>query len=218
MRMQGAIRPDLEPLMEAMTSARSALLVVDMQYDFCDPAGKLQSLYRKDSSAARDIVAPIAGLVDAAHAAGVPVLFTQMTREDATESPAFAGRRLMSRERVGLCDKGSAGAEFWGIRPGPGDTVVEKHRQSAFHGTDLDLRLRSLGRDVVVITGVATNVCVETTARDACAYNYWSVVVSDATGAYSQREHEAALYNIENYFGWVAAAADVLACWKAPGS
>lgn len=201
-------------LAERLDPRRCALLVVDMQNDFCHPDGEVRRAFGLDVSASHAILPTINRLAEAARAAGVPVVYTQMANDASTESPAFVGRRLLGGAPSAVCRIGAWGADLWGVQPGPADLRLVKHRHSAFHGTDLDLRLRSQGRDAVVLTGVNTNVCVEATARDACARDYWTMVVSDATAAYTPEEHQAALRNIDTYFGLAVTAADVLRAWE----
>jgi ureidoacrylate peracid hydrolase len=197
---------------ERLDPRRACLVVVDMQNDFCDPHGAIHMAYRLDISASSAILPRVCALIDTAHRAQVPVVFTRMVNDATTESPAFRGRRLVDSGPQ-ICRTGSWGAALWKLEPGPSDLVVDKHRHSAFHGTDLDLRLRSLQRESVVLTGVNTNVCVEATARDACALDYWTLVVADATGAYTPEEHASGLHNIGTYFGQTVDAAEVLAAW-----
>jgi ureidoacrylate peracid hydrolase len=200
-------------LEERLDRRRACLVVVDMQNDFCDPNGAIHQAYGLDVSASAEMLPRLCGVIEAAHAAGVPVVFTRMVNDATTQSPAFKGRRLVERgPQVGRT--GSWGAALWKVEPGPQDIVIDKHRHSAFHATDLDLRLRSLGRESVVLSGVNTNVCVEATARDACALDYWTIVVSDVTGAYTPDEHRSALHNIGTYLGVVVDAQTVLDAWR----
>jgi len=201
-----AVRERLDP-------QRACLVVVDMQNDFCDPSGAIYQAYHLDVSASTEILPRVCALIEAAHATNVPVIFTRMVNDATTESPAFRGRRLVEGG-LQICRTGSWGAALWKLEPGASDLVIDKHRHSAFHGTDLDLRLRSLRRESVVLTGVNTNVCVEATARDACALDYWTLVVSDATGAYTSAEHESGLHNIGTYFGQAVDSAEVLEVWS----
>jgi ureidoacrylate peracid hydrolase len=203
-------------LEERLRPDRCALVVVDMQNDFCDPAGLIHQVYHLDVSASSTILPTVCTLIDAAHAAGVPLVFTRMVNDSGTESAAFRGRRLVAGGTP-VCRTGTWGAELWQFQPQASDLVIDKHRHSAFFGTDLDLRLRSLDKQSVVLAGVNTNVCVEASARDACAHDYWTIVVSDATGAYTVEEHRAALHNIDTYFGLVTDAAQVLDVWRRAG-
>lgn len=200
-------------LEERLDPSRAALIVVDMQVDFCDPEGVIGRAYHLDVAGAQGILNTVRALAQAARRAGVPVVYTLMQNDDSTESPAFAGRSLLAGKSE-VCRTGSPGARLWGVEPGPGDILITKHRHSAFHGTDLDLRLRSLGREAVVLCGVSTNVCVESTARDACALDYWPIVIGDACSSYSVEEHEAGIRNIDRYFGIAASARQVLPVWS----
>lgn len=208
-----------EPLSlpELLDPQRAALIVIDMQNDFCHPEGSLPKHHGLAVAASHAILPKLHELATAARSAGVPVIYTQMMNDPRTQSPAFLGRKAVFG-RPPICRTGSWGAELWGVEPEPDDIRVVKHRHSAFHGTDLDLRLRSLRRDAVVLTGVNTNVCVESTARDACALDYWTLVVADATAAYTLEEHLAALRNIDRYFGLVVSCEDVLRIWNASSS
>ena len=91
--------------------------------------------------------------------------------------------------------------------------IVTKHRYGAFEGTDLDLVLRSRGIRTVIMTGVATNVCVETTARQAFLKDYYVVFTSDCSAPFSQAAHDATLYNIDQFFGEVVTSEQIMACW-----
>ena len=93
------------------------------------------------------------------------VIFVQYGHTSATESEVHLEQRMRGRSDMVICRKGTWGADFYGVAPEPGETVVQKHRYSGFIGTDLDLILRSTGRRVLVMTGIATNGCVEATAR-----------------------------------------------------
>ena len=105
------------------------------------------------------------------------------------------------------------GAELYGIDARPGEEVVVKHRYSGFHNTNLDLVLRSRGIQTVILTGVATNVCVESTARDVYMHDYYLVFVSDGTATMSEAAHQATLANVDQFFGQVASADEIAACW-----
>src|SRR5262249_33658431 len=92
----------------------------------------------------------------------------------------------------------------------------DRHKTSLrrLESRDLDLVLRSQGIRTVIMTGVATNVCVETTARQAFLRDYYVVFTSDCTATYSQAQHDATLFNIDQFFGQVASAEEIMACWQ----
>jgi ureidoacrylate peracid hydrolase len=96
------------------------------------------------------------------------------------------------------------------LAPQPADIVIVKSRYSGFHGTDLDSILRGLGIRNLLIAGIASNVCVESTIRDAFFLEYWPVMIEDATmPAGSADIHRATVYNVKTFFGWVANSEDV---------
>ena len=114
-----------------------------------------------------------------------------------------------------MCGEGRWGGDYFGkCRPQADDIVVTKHRYNAFHGTDLDIILRSNGIRTVVITGVSTHVCVETTARDAFVRDFYTVVVGDGTAAYSAAEHDTALKLIDRFFGEVTTIERLKTIWS----
>jgi ureidoacrylate peracid hydrolase len=182
-----------------------AVLVVDMQNDIVK--GRLAAPAVVDR--APDVVAQIARVLEAARAAGTPIIFSRIAfrpgHVDANpESPA---RRL----GYGLLE-GDWGADIIDeLRPMPGDHVVTKKRASAFFGTDLAILLRGLDAGSLVVTGGTTNRAVESTIRDAHAHDYHAIVVSDATIGVSPELHEGALRSIADFFGEVATAAEVVA-------
>jgi ureidoacrylate peracid hydrolase len=151
-------------LREHLPRDGTALLVIDMQNDFCHADGALGK--RSIDLAPTQAMAPrLVSFITSMRAAQVPILYTQTFHDTWTDSRAWQERQ---DGRAGaLCRTGSWGAEFFGVRPRDDERVVIKHRYDAFYGTDLDLILRARGVHTVLVTGVATNVCVETTAREA---------------------------------------------------
>src|SRR5438094_773038 len=113
-----------------------------------------------------------------------------------------------------VCEPDAWNGDFYQVRPRSDEAIVTKHRYGAFESSDLDLVLRSKGIRTVIMTGVATNVCVETTARQAFLRDYYVVFTSDGTATYSQAEHDTTLANIDNYFGQVVTCDEVAACWQ----
>lgn len=181
------------------------LLVIDMQNDFCDPQLRPGAL---------DGCGPVAERIDAlagaARAAGVPVVWVRTHHSEATDTPVWLSRHAGSEQ---ICRPGTPGAEFYGVHPRDGEPVVTKHRYNAFLRTDLEERLRALGVDHVVCCGVLTNVCVESTAREAFQRDFDVTLVDDACQARSAEIHAATLANIARHFGRVATVADILARW-----
>src|SRR5262249_37298279 len=120
-----------------------------------------------------------------------------------------------------ICLTGTQGAEFvGGIEPrdAPNEIVLTKHRYSAFWSSAIDLFLRTNGIRTVVLTGIATEVCVESTARDAFFRDYQVVVPADCVGCYSQERQNASLTILARSFGLVTDSADLIAAWQRLGN
>ncbi len=152
-------------------------------------------------------------LLDAAREVGTRVIFIQTIHTDETDSGAWVRRSGGSSTAV--CRKGTWGGEFTGVAPRDGDVVVNKHRYSAFVNTRLDSVLRTYKIENVILTGVSTNVCVESTARDAYMRDYNLVFLSDCTAAYAQEDHDATLRTMSRNFGVVATADEIIGAWQA---
>jgi ureidoacrylate peracid hydrolase len=215
----------LDTLAKKVDPGHAALIVVDVQNDFCAPEGMMDR-EGNDLTAVRAMVPRLHRLVDAAREAGVFVVFIQSIyglagNELLSESwlEQAARRRKGSYTEYAVCADGSWNFDFYGdLRPVQGEPIIHKHRFSAFEGTELDLILRSKGVRSVILTGVATNVCVETTARHAFVKDYYVVFVGDCTGTYSQDEQAMTLRNMDRYFGQVVTHDEVIACWEGAGT
>jgi ureidoacrylate peracid hydrolase len=198
-------------LAELVDPARTAVLVVDVQNDYCHPDGAL-GRQGVPTGAAMAMIPELRTLLRAARERGTRVIFIQTVHTEETDSPAWI--RRSSGTSVSVCRAGTWGGEFTGIAPHPGDVVVIKHRYSAFVNTRLETVLRTYRIENVIVTGVSTNVCVESTARDAFMRDYNMTFVSDCTAAYSQEDHDATLRTMARYFGTVVTAAEILAVWE----
>ena len=164
-----------------------ALIVVDMQKDFCYADG---ALYAGDHVSS--IFEPLAAVIKAARRRGIPVIFTQdWHREDDIEFRIWPAH----------CIAGSRGAEVIDeLGAEKKDYFVKKRRYSAFFGTDLDLTLRELGVRKLYVTGVLTNICVLHTAGDAVLRGYEVEVLKDCTAALSDYDFGYAIHHMENVF------------------
>ena len=191
---------------------KTRLLVIDVQNDFCHERGAFAQM-GVPMGPIQAMVPRLDALIEGSRRAGVPVIFVQTEHGRWTNSKTWLTRRVADggRERVYPCAEGSWGAEFYGVKPTPADRIVTKHRYSGFVGTDLDVILRSQGVTHVLATGVTTNVCVESTARDAFMRDYHAILVEDCCAAASPEEHQGALTNMRTYFGEVRNAGEVLA-------
>jgi nicotinamidase-related amidase len=186
-----------------LVGPRTALVVVDMQNAFMDPA-----LGHAVCAMAPAIVPVVNRLATATRAAGGGVFWIQ-TVHDETDDRDWAVMQAMMTpaaraRRVAALTRDSAGYALWpGMDVRPEDERVEKHRFSAFiQGSGpLEARLRARGFDTVLITGTVTSVCCESTARDAMMRDFRTVMVSDGNAATSDSEHEAALLGFHAMFG-----------------
>ncbi|MDR7445318.1 MAG: isochorismatase family cysteine hydrolase [Armatimonadota bacterium] len=201
----------------SVRDARRILVVVDVQNDYCHEGG---AFGRAGFSvrAIQEAVARLERFLKAWRVGGLPVLFVRTEHSPWTDAAGWRERlRGLGREVVPeICRAGSWGAEFYRIGPGRGELVVTKHRFSAFCGTDLDLVLRSQEITSLVIAGVTTDVCVESTVRSAVDLGYVVTVVGDCCGALDVKEHELALERIGKYFGRVEMSKSLLRVLPAP--
>jgi ureidoacrylate peracid hydrolase len=197
-----------------ITKENTALLVVDMQNSFTEPKGSMAAMGLPHEEL-RPAIAGCRTLIDAAHAAGVPVLYTRYVFQ-----PGYADGGLVPDSIVpGIKEVGALAAGSWDaeicaeLAPAEGDIVIDKSRPSAFYGTRLEPVLTGLGVRSLVICGVTTNICVETTARDAGQRDYATHVISDATAEFDKARHDYALHGIGFIFGWVNTVDDVVRAW-----
>ena len=210
----------LGTLADKVRPAHTALLVIDMQNDFC-ASGGLISKDGRDISAAQALGERLPAFITSARAAGVMIVFIRCvytTERNFYLSDVWLEQAARKRKggytRIPVCRDGSWDGDYYGeVRPQAGDVIVTKHRYNAFHNTDLDLILRSNGIRTVVLTGVVTNVCVETTARDAFVRDYYVVAVDDGCAAYVEQDHIASLSNIDRFFGEVSTITQISAHW-----
>jgi ureidoacrylate peracid hydrolase len=194
----------------------SALLVVDVQNDFVSPKGSAAQR-GEDVSASVAMVPRLIRLIDEARRVGLTVVYIKTTHGEWTDTPSWIYRK--SQQKVlNTCREGTWGAEFYeGISPLPTERVVIKHRYSAFINTDLNTVLKAKGIESVLTTGVATNVCVETTTRDAYMFDYYVTMVGDCSAAYDPKLHESTLENMRRHFGLVATSDEIIQTWQGLG-
>ncbi len=180
----------------------AALLVVDMQNAFLHPDGPI---YMPAGAAIADAVAAVA---NAFRAAGRPVFYTRHA-----EDPAGGNAGMMafwwedSSPKEGTWEA----AIFEGLAPRPGDVVIPKIRYNAFVATDFELRLREAGVKDLAITGVMTNLCCESTARDAFMRDFRVFFAADGTAAPSLEFHRGSLLNLAYGFAYVLTCDELVA-------
>lgn len=195
--------------------AHTALAVVDVQNDFCDPEGSLARV-GVDVSAAVEMVPRLERLLDDARAVGLPVIFVQTVHDETNDTAMWLGRATTDPHAAPpgfICRTGSWGAEFYRVAPAPGEITVIKHRYSAFVGTNLDIVLRTLGIRSLLFTGVTTEVCVESSLRDGLAAEYYVSLVEDCAATYYRDAHDNAVRGIARNFGTVVTGSELAQLW-----
>lgn len=204
----------LYTLEQQVNPEHTAVILIDVQNDFCHPDGYMGRI-GSDVSLARRMVPRLAEHVEAARRVGATVVFVQVIMDD--QFLTHATRALDARRGIDptiRCQSNSWGAELYELKRLPADVLVVKHHYSAFPDTDFDLILRNRGIKTLIMTGVATNVCVESTARDGFFKGYYIVFLSDCTATYSEEAHHATLATIHRQFGTVCTADEVEAIWQ----
>jgi ureidoacrylate peracid hydrolase len=183
-----------------LSPERSALLVVDMQHFFLDPESPTFT------AGGPPILENVKRLLAAFRAAGLPVIFTRHVHH-----PDHLDAGIMGWWWQGMCLEGSPESEIpEAIAPLPNEKVVLKHRYSAFYNTDLETVLRVLKVEDLVISGIMTNMCVESTTRDAYYRDYRVLLPADATGSVNEEMHLASLLNLAFGFAWITDTQTIL--------
>lgn len=200
---------DVSALKKKVLPEHTALIIIDMQKDYCCEGGVF---HRRgfDIAPARKLAPVLNAFAGKVRPLLKGIVHLKMSRVEELSSPVSA--ELYNRlgfER----NYDPSFADFYGVLPEQGDVVIPKYRYSGFLSTYLDQYLRLTGIETVVVTGVATNVCVETTVRDAFMRDYFAVVPFDLTEASSPEAKAASLANIDAFFGEVVDSRMLLRCW-----
>ncbi len=186
---------------------KEALIVVDMQNDYCHERGAYPRHGLKCFEMDRVLAASVV-TVNRFKELGIPVIYLRMAwNTDARGYPIDAGL-IIEQSRPFLREeglrRGTWGAELLSEMPSP-DYVIEKTRYSGFHNTALDALLRGLGAETILLAGVITNMCVEATARDAFHRDFRFAVLSDCVSGFSRKLHDASLETLQ-IFGRVTSS------------
>ena len=206
--------------------ARTALIIIDMQRDFLEPGGFGETL-GNDVSRLQAAVGPCKAVLEAAREAKMLVIHTREGhRPDLTDAAPAKVERGAPSKRIGdegpmgrILVRGEPGHDI--IRelyPAAGEPVIDKPGKGAFYETDLGSMLKNRGIENLLVCGVTTEVCVNTTVREANDRGYRCIVVGDACGSYFPEFHEMGLKMIKaqgGIFGWVSDSSRVLAALNA---
>jgi len=195
---------------EQLWAGKCAALVVDMQNDFCHPDGFLgkAGMNLKDI---RAMIPSLARLVDAVRAIGVRIFMVQSLMEEHYLSPAMRYRKLRIGRSEDICKEHSWGQQqIEELFPHPEDVVINKHTYSAFLGTKLTEKLVDEEIQTLIVTGVLTEVCVETTVRDSACLHFYNVIPKDCTASDNSDSHWSALFRIDKFFGTVMGSEEIV--------
>ena len=185
--------------------SRCALLVIDMQNDFCYLEGNMAKMGR-DVTLIQEMIPNLSRLLEICRSVGIRIIFTRMVHSAWTDSPAWVDKLKSKNVR-----KGTWGCEFYHrFEPHETDWVVEKHRYSAFINTDLDTVLRARGIDTLMVSGVNSDQCVDATAKHAFQLDYYVLLLEDFIATNNQALTQAVLTMAEKSYAWVVSSKEII--------
>ncbi|MBI2184046.1 MAG: cysteine hydrolase [Thaumarchaeota archaeon] len=200
---------------ELIDPKHTALIVIDMQNDYCSRKGSLCQR-GSDVSMVEEMAPKLVHLLTYCRENGILIIHTRNIHSEYTDTDAWkrrGGPKAMSK----VARRGSWGAEWFEehpeFTPRTGEYIVDKHRYSAFIGTDLEIVLKAKNIKTLVITGTATNVCVESTARHGAMLDFHIIFLKDCTATYSKVLQESTETNMKNHFGTLATSGELIAMW-----
>lgn len=223
-RVGRTVTIEARPQAIAIDTARTAVIVVDMQNDFGSKGGMFDRA-GIDISGIQKVVAPTASVLDSARKAGIKVVYLKMAyRPDLSDLGAPDSVNRVRHLQIGVGQPVTAPdgtqsriliRDTWNsevlteLKPHAEDTVLYKTRFSGFYKTDLNERLATLGIRNLIFTGCTTSICVESTVRDAMFRDYLCVLLSDCMSepighGLPRSNHDASLLSTEVLFGWVS--------------
>ena len=193
----------------------AALIVVDLQRAFCCEDGSV-AIQGRDISMLRDAGLRCLQLADAARDVGIPIFWTRLILQaDYSDGGVMMHELLPNLKKVGGLRAGTPDVEFMpGLKVHEGDIVVDKIRNSSFYGTSLDAMLRARNVNSVMVCGLTTSMCVESTVRDASQRDYKTFVVRDAVSDFSEARHTASLEVMEFGFARIFSHNEALSSFQ----
>jgi nicotinamidase-related amidase len=221
-RIMPVKRIEAEPSTLVVEFDHAALIIIDMQRDFLEPGGFGETL-GNNVSLLQAAVAPLRKVLDAARAAGMLIIHTREGhRPDLSDAPRHKVERGEPSLRIGapgpmgrILVRGEPGHDIIPeLYPAAGEPVIDKPGKGAFYQTDLELMLKNREIDTLFVCGVTTEVCVNTTVREANDRGFRCIVLSDCCASYFPEFHTAGLAMIKaqgGIFGWVSASPHLLA-------
>lgn len=191
----------------------AAVLVIDVQNDFVAHGGFFDRI-GADVGRIQQAIPPLTRLIDAAREAGVLVVFVRAIYDEPVLSAPMRERNRRRKVEMPRCITGTWGADFYCVQPLPGEPVLTKHRYSAFTNPALHRLLQERGVKSLLLTGVSTDTCVESTGRDFYFADYYVTMVADCCAAASERDHLGALERFDRDYGALATSDEVVAAWR----
>lgn len=223
------VRIEAEPYSLQIDVSRSALVIIDMQRDFLEPGGFGAAL-GNDVSLLKAAVEPIRNVLNAARETGMLVIHTREGhRPDLADAPPLKVDRGDPKTRIGasgpmgrILVRGEPGHDIIPeLYPVAGEPVIDKPGKGAFYQTDLELMLKNRGIETLMVCGVTTEVCVNTTIREANDRGFRCIALSDGCASYFPDFHAAGLAMIKaqgGIFGWVSDSQKAIAAIAAHGA
>jgi ureidoacrylate peracid hydrolase len=185
-----------------------------VQNDFAADDGFFSRIGADVRSIRATVIPSLVRLIEHARAAGVLVVFVQAIYDEQYLSAPMRERNRRRNVEMPRCITGSWGADFYVVRPTAGEPVVTKHRYSAMMNTELDALLKRHSIESLLLTGIATDTCVESTGRDAYFMDYYVTLVADCCGAFNADDHHGALARFDRDYGAIVSAEDLIAVWR----
>ena len=197
-----------------LSKERTALVVIDMQRAFLEDEGSLAQA-GIDITGLKAALEGCKRLLASARQAGVPVIHTRYVyRPDYADGGILVNYIMPQLREVDSLVAGTPDIEIVDeLAPVDGEAVIDKNRPSAFYATNIEPLLNGLGVDSLVVCGVTTNICVETTVRDASQRDYKVFVPKDATGELEQLRYDGALAGMAWVFAKIVDTDDVISVW-----
>lgn len=214
----------LTTLKDLVRPEYTALVIIDMQNDFCHKDGFFGKIIssggerpqkHEELSLIEEMIPNLVHLIEVTRSVGTKIYSVRSFHDDHYLPPMYRLRRLRIGRSDVLCPEGEWGSEqFEGFEPKPGDTVITKHVASTFIGTDFKETLEKDKIRSLIITGVNTHVCCESTIRDGNMLGFYIIVPRDCVAARIKEAHEHSLAEIDWMWGIVTTSQEIIETWK----
>jgi ureidoacrylate peracid hydrolase len=210
-------RQILETLDEKVSPKHTAVIVIDMQHEFIDEGGFWDEL-GQDTSETKAVADRIASFLDEARKRGVKVVHVRAIYDPKYMNDPMFERLHRHGSRLYCQSDDPASGFYAGLEPREGEPEVVKHRFDAFYDTELELMLRAWGIKTVILTGLVTHGCVDSTARHAYFNGFYVVFPPDLTGGASPEVKRVTVESMNVLFGVTPSADEIVSCWAPVGA